>query len=84
MSADIEHQVFELIRNTCNYDGSAGILTSDTKLADLGVDSMKVIEVAYQLEKRFAFEVKEDALAQLRTIGCLVQMVKASVVPRVS
>lgn len=50
-------------------------LSANTELAALGLDSLKLIEIVYELETEYSVDADEAALAQLRTVGDLVGMV---------
>jgi acyl carrier protein len=48
-------------------------LTADTKLADIGIESLDVIEIVFALEEKFnvtlPFNANESAAAEFETIG---------------
>ena len=59
-------------------DGLEGVeLTNDTKLADLGLDSLAVVEAVMACEDEFGIEV--DAEAAPGTVGEFVEMVEGLV-----
>ncbi len=77
MVPSLEDEVFESIRKTCTQEMPSLTLTRESKLADLGIDSMKMIEIAYLLEKRFGIEVKQEILLQLTDINSVIEMVRS-------
>lgn len=50
-------------------------ITSDTKLSDLGLDSLSVVEAVMACEDEFGIEVDADAAPE--TVGDFVDMVEA-------
>jgi acyl carrier protein len=49
-------------------------LASDTALGSLGINSLQLVELAYELEVRFGLQVDEEQLVQLQTVGDLQAM----------
>jgi acyl carrier protein len=82
MDRNIEYEIIESIRETCAAEMPNISLTRESKLADLGIDSMKIIEIAYRLEKRFGIEVQETMLLQLRDINSVIAMVRSALEPK--
>lgn len=50
-------------------------ITNDTKLSDLGLDSLSVVEAVMACEDEFGIEVDADAAPE--TVGDFVDMVEA-------
>jgi acyl carrier protein len=44
-------------------------ITPDSRLDSLGIDSLKAINIVYELEEEFDIEVPNEAIAQLVTIN---------------
>jgi acyl carrier protein len=57
---------------------SAVALHPDTPLASLGMHSLRLIELVYELEVRFGVQVDEERLARLQTVGDVQQMFVAA------
>jgi acyl carrier protein len=49
-------------------------LASDTALGSLGINSLQLVELVYDLEVRFGLQVDEEQLVQLQTVGDLQTM----------
>jgi acyl carrier protein len=49
----------------CNKE----IITSDARLDSLGIDSLKAINVVYELEEEFDVEVPNEVIAELITVN---------------
>jgi len=70
-----------ILGRVCELLNSAGEmpldtdLSANTELVSLGLDSLKLIEIVYELETEYNVDADEAALAQLRTVGDLVGMV---------
>jgi len=62
--------VFELIarEQKCSPED----LTLDTRLEDLGIDSLRAITILYQLEEQFDIEVPNERIETIVTIGDIV------------
>ena len=56
-----------------NLDLDAASITSDTVIADLGVDSLDMVELVCDLEERCEVELGE--LSDVATIGALVERI---------
>lgn len=61
-----------LKENECPYDG----LTGDTELiADIGLNSMKIIELVGALEDTFDIEIPDRSIKSLRTINDVISLI---------
>lgn len=49
--------------------------TSDF-IADLGVDSLDMIEIVMDIEKEFGLKVKDEEIPEIKTVGDLVDKVE--------
>lgn len=78
MADDIEFKVLQLLDRASNNSGIPKTITRDQHLSDLGIDSMKMVEITFELEKFFGIEMKEAALSQLVTVTDLIKMVSAA------
>lgn len=47
-------------------------LTLETRLEDLGIDSLKAITIVYQLEERFEIEIPNELIETIETVGDIV------------
>lgn len=69
---NIELVVTELLRNSgrCNIE-----LSHSTSLGSLGMDSLKLVEIIFALEARFAIVADEQLMAELETVGDLITLI---------
>ncbi|ALO46847.1 acyl carrier protein [Pseudohongiella spirulinae] len=78
--AFIREQVFAALQQAAKQCGQTMLLDdAGIKLADLGLDSLKLIEVVFDLEQQFDAQVDESAMASLHTVGDIVRMITKSV-----
>jgi acyl carrier protein len=58
-------------------------LTADTRLEDIGIESIDVIEIVFALEEKFGvtlpFNANESAVSEFETIGKVANAVKTVV-----
>ena len=71
--SDIGSQVRDILAFHLGIDGSQ--LADDTRFADLGADSLDVIEIVMSCEERFGVEIPNREAAGLATIGDAVRCV---------
>lgn len=45
-------------------------------IADLGVDSLDMIEIVMDIEKEFGLKVKDEEIPEIKTVGDLVDKVE--------
>jgi len=57
------------------YGVSPETITPDTKLDDLGVDSLMFIDLVFEFEDKFGVHATNDDIAKLSTIGEFVDLV---------
>lgn len=69
--------ITELIRNVISLDADREI-KDDENLIDLGLDSIKTIEIVVELEDGFDIEIDEDDLMldNFSTISKIIELVK--------
>lgn len=76
---DVRDKVVELLANAMQQNmGEPFELELHTPIAELGLDSLKLVEVIYELERDFAIEVEEELLAQLECVGDVVTVVESA------
>ncbi len=75
---DVFHAISEIIAKHCSID--AATLTADTRLEDIQVQSLDLIEIVFEIEERFGIEIPANADAGSRlefaTIGSIVEGVE--------
>ena len=75
MAEDIEKEVTELIANVIGRDASE--LKSDANFwNDLGVDSIKAIEITVAIERRFKVRIRDEQIPKISTVGEAAEVVK--------
>jgi len=47
-------------------------LSLETRLEDLGIDSLRAITIVYQLEERFEIEIPNELIETIVTVGDIV------------
>jgi acyl carrier protein len=57
-------------------------LTPDAELTTLGVDSLGVVELLFQIEDRFGVQIPGDAPTDLRTVGDVVEYIDSLLAKR--
>jgi acyl carrier protein len=75
--SDIGSQVRDILAFHLGIDGSQ--LADDTRFADLGADSLDVVEIVMSCEERFGVEIPNRAATGLATVGDAVRCVKAQI-----
>lgn len=77
--ADFESQLLEIIKG--HAVGLAGELTRQTPVADLGIDSMAIVEIIYEVEEKLGVEVpfnaNQNPFGEMKTVGDLLDAVKS-------
>lgn len=66
----IVEQVLHVIRECCD-SGLTGDLSLDTPLRALRMDSLKMVQIVYELEVALDIEMEEHRLFQLESVGDL-------------
>jgi len=66
----VQHVVFEIIAR--EQKCSQADLTLETRLEDLGIDSLKAITILYQLEEQFEIEVPNELIEKIVTVEDIV------------
>ncbi|MEY3668149.1 MAG: hypothetical protein RL572_1689 [Pseudomonadota bacterium] len=67
------------LQAACADGDSAAALLAETPLASLGIHSLRLIELVYELEVRFETQIDEERLARLQTVGDVQQMFVAAI-----
>lgn len=77
--ADFESQLLDIIKG--HAVGLAGELTRQTPVADLGIDSMAIVEIIYEVEEKLGVEVpfnaNQNPFGEMKTVGDLLDAVKS-------
>lgn len=65
----VDPRFVEILKTVGELDPGFSIESSQQLQADLGIDSLKLIDVVLAVEREFGTEVKEDALVRAKTVG---------------
>ena len=71
---DVWQRISEQICWAQGGTGTPTLQPAEKPLADLGLDSLKLIEIVYELETFYQLDVDEERLAELENIGDLIAM----------
>jgi acyl carrier protein len=66
----VETAVFEVIANHINRQ--TDVITLDSELKDLGVDSLGAITILYELEERFDIEIPNEVIESINNVRDIV------------
>jgi len=66
----VKNMVFEAIAR--EQQRSPEDLTLETRLEDLGIDSLRAITILYQLEEQFEIEIPNEVIETIVTIGDII------------
>lgn len=73
--AEIIDEVKEIIAERLSYDkDKINLSTSFTE--DLGADSLDLVELIMELEKKFDIQIPEDASENIHTVGDVVNYIQ--------
>lgn len=71
---EIEFDVLDIITKVVGLDD--GAITKNTSIRDLGVTSMKIVEMILMIEKKYEIEMPDDATYMIETAGQLIATVQ--------
>lgn len=71
-------EVRELIAAHLRGGAAAAVLEPQTPLAELGIESLQLVDVVTTLEERHRFEFDADRIYALKTLGELVELANES------
>lgn len=74
MSESINEAVIASLRQYLSAEHNEAVLAPDTPLGTLGINSLQLVELVYELEVRFGLQVDEEQLVRLQTLGDLEAM----------
>lgn len=72
--SNIVDELIRLLGNT--LDGTREMSATTALIADLGLESIQVIEYLCEVEDRFDLAIDEDSVADVHTIGDLAHVVQ--------
>jgi len=74
MSESLSEAVLAGLRGYIPAEHREAPLVPDMALGSLGINSLQLVELVYELEVRFALHVEEEQLVRLQTVGDLQSM----------
>jgi acyl carrier protein len=57
-------------------------ITDETWLIDLGLDSLRIMELVLVLEDHFDIELRDEAIARLQTVSDLVKLIEGQLIAK--
>ena len=75
--------VFDEVKNIISKHSSLGVeaMTSETRLDEIGIESLDLVEIMFEIEERFKIEVPHNTNAESRleftTIGQIAEGVRS-------
>jgi len=70
----LEQVVTEVLTKTQHRED--GEVNMDTRLEDIGVDSLRAITILYELEERFDIEIPNEVIEKISTVGDVVDCLR--------
>jgi acyl carrier protein len=70
--SELERQVAEIVTQV----GGKPVTEVDAELADLGFDSLALLDLLAALELRFQIELTEDVISEFRTVARVSRVVR--------
>lgn len=67
----MDQRFMTILKNVGEFADDVEISSDSLLQQDIGIDSLKLIDIVLQLESQFGVSLSEDALAQARTVGDL-------------
>lgn len=75
MSENLEQELKQLIAEVSGREVEE-IKTEANFLDDLGIDSIKAIEITVAIEKKYKVRVKDEQVAEITTVAKAIEVVK--------
>ncbi len=70
----VQRRVLEAFKDVCGRRGQAVDPQPDTTIGALGLESLQLVEVVFELETCFDVQVDEEQLAQLERVADVIAM----------
>ena len=70
---DTRQKIVDIIASELKIDTSK--ITDTAQLADLGADSLSLLEIIFRLEEQFGLEIPDDQAEQFKTLQGVVDYV---------
>lgn len=82
MNDNIEKKVLEFVRKACEEYGhlpDSFELSKNTSVSELHLDSLKLVEIVFELENALSLPSDEELLAELKTLGDIMSMFEKNI-----
>ena len=76
MEKSVEEKVKDIIVEQLKVDRDEVTLEASF-IEDLGADSLDLVELIMAMEEEFGFEIADDEAEKLRTVGDVINFIKA-------
>lgn len=68
--------IFQEIKDYINKEVSCNILiTKETKIQELGLDSLDLVDLVFLLEKKINYQIPDEYIIKIKTINDLIEIV---------
>ncbi|MCP3962352.1 MAG: acyl carrier protein [bacterium] len=74
--SEMEHKALEILARIAKRDAS-DLAPGQYLVADLSIDSPKALELLCDIEEECGFEIPDDAVNRLETVGDVIEMVNS-------
>jgi acyl carrier protein len=75
MRDEIESAIISYIHMHCPQNDAHLVLSAATRLDELVLDSLELLELVFAMESRFGIETEEESLGEVSTLGDLVMLI---------
>jgi len=74
----MEKRIIAIIRDCLGPNSAAVEIETETTVKSLMIDSLKMIQIVFEIEVTFGIEIPEHALFQVDTVADLLDLVRLS------
>lgn len=75
-TAEVDGAVKRIIADTFGFEE---VSTDDKLVEDFNLDSLDLVELAMELEDVFGFNISDDSIEGMKTVGDVVEMVRKAI-----
>ncbi|MCD8029157.1 MAG: acyl carrier protein [Erysipelotrichaceae bacterium] len=68
---------FDKIKERLSSKLNGKTLTKESKLRDLGIDSLDLVDLVFELEEEIGVQFEDDDLLQIKTVQDLLDLIDA-------
>lgn len=70
----VQRRVLDALKDVCRQRGQTVDPQPDTTIGALGLESLQLVEVVFELESCYQVQVDEEQLAQLESVADVITM----------